>query len=509
MTLRSYRTDADPSPFIGLLKKMSFHADQMNKVSGGVQRLRKSTPDGEVTLMRVGEVEYVDIIPSVSGGWEMIFKFPDTGIALPDMGFYVNIDLKKKVAGVDVQYWATSVKIQIPINTATFPLYTLSGAKTTMYLQIDDIVVPVLEADRIISCSLSVWENHGTLGEVQEKKPTRVTGMKYICYYGYSKEFTKTEFYPLTGYVVTKEHENWHNFLIDGWLDTSGKYSINVTMVKESGDYPITLEYLNNNSGEISYSASGDTDWSMEPLVSIKDDYEYSNSLRNYINRYNSTDTLSSSGTTQLTLSGIESDSGNFGGELSWPIYYYRELSQQHWSYYHFGLWEPSGILTVDKMDSSLFSIYAYYEAYEWPILYGKRVWIGHGPPKDVDMFWGNWHSRHVITTSNGGTFDVFASETIISADDFYYSVMLVIPPSEWQTIWNIDLYGTRFSGSRVYTSIATQTIISTVTWVSSKQIIYQPIQLPSKNANKQNSTIGLRKYITYSAGTSGSGGED
>ena len=60
---RSYRDDSDPSPFIGVLRKMSFNADQMNKLNGGVQRLRRTTPDGEVTLMRVGDVEYVDIIP--------------------------------------------------------------------------------------------------------------------------------------------------------------------------------------------------------------------------------------------------------------------------------------------------------------------------------------------------------------------------------------------------------------------------------------------------------------
>jgi hypothetical protein len=58
---RSYRGSEDPSPFMGLIKKLSFNAGQMNAITGGVTRLRGKTKDGEVELMRVGEVDYVTV----------------------------------------------------------------------------------------------------------------------------------------------------------------------------------------------------------------------------------------------------------------------------------------------------------------------------------------------------------------------------------------------------------------------------------------------------------------
>jgi hypothetical protein len=63
---RKYRTDADPTPFIGALRKMSFHADQMHGFTGGVQRLRQVTPDGEVILTRVNDMDIVDIFPTAT-----------------------------------------------------------------------------------------------------------------------------------------------------------------------------------------------------------------------------------------------------------------------------------------------------------------------------------------------------------------------------------------------------------------------------------------------------------
>ena len=41
---------------------MSFHAEQMHKRYGGIQKMHRGTADGEVTLMRVGDIEYIDVV---------------------------------------------------------------------------------------------------------------------------------------------------------------------------------------------------------------------------------------------------------------------------------------------------------------------------------------------------------------------------------------------------------------------------------------------------------------
>lgn len=284
---RKYRTDADPTPFIGALRKMSFHADQMHGFSGGAQRLHQTTPDGEVILTRVNDMDIVDIFPAIRGAWGMVFNFPDSDQSLTGLGMRLNIDLIKD----DVRYWTQTVKVELPVNTPTFPLYTLVDGErtiTTMYLQVDNIVVPTAETDKRVSCSLSVWENHGTLGEEQEEKPSRVTGMKFICYYSFSVSFDQTKYYPIDGYMVVGEYENWHTFLSEGWKDTSSKYAVDVTMAKLSGDgeKSITIEYLNNDCGTIDYEASGDTDWGQNPLSSIEDDYSYDGVVQPYINKF-------------------------------------------------------------------------------------------------------------------------------------------------------------------------------------------------------------------------------
>lgn len=60
---RKYRTDADPSPFMGAIRSMSFSADAMTKQRNTIQRMSRRTPDGEVTLMRAGGIDYIDIVP--------------------------------------------------------------------------------------------------------------------------------------------------------------------------------------------------------------------------------------------------------------------------------------------------------------------------------------------------------------------------------------------------------------------------------------------------------------
>lgn len=47
------------------IRKMSFHADQMHRRQGGVQRLNWDTKDGNVQLMRAGGIDYVTIVPSL------------------------------------------------------------------------------------------------------------------------------------------------------------------------------------------------------------------------------------------------------------------------------------------------------------------------------------------------------------------------------------------------------------------------------------------------------------
>lgn len=76
---RKYRSDADPAPFIGALRKMSFHADQMHGFTGGVQRLRQITPDGEVILTRVNDMDIVDIFPTIVSSFIIEFVSEQDG----------------------------------------------------------------------------------------------------------------------------------------------------------------------------------------------------------------------------------------------------------------------------------------------------------------------------------------------------------------------------------------------------------------------------------------------
>jgi len=64
MTFRKYRSDADPSPFMGAIRNMSFHADALTRNRNTIQKMSRRTPDGEVFLMRVGGIDYIDIVPT-------------------------------------------------------------------------------------------------------------------------------------------------------------------------------------------------------------------------------------------------------------------------------------------------------------------------------------------------------------------------------------------------------------------------------------------------------------
>jgi hypothetical protein len=75
MTLRKYVNDSDPSSFMGEIKKMSLHADNMGL---SVVRLRQITPNGEVQLMRTNGIDYITVTPSLENIF-LPFKITLTG----------------------------------------------------------------------------------------------------------------------------------------------------------------------------------------------------------------------------------------------------------------------------------------------------------------------------------------------------------------------------------------------------------------------------------------------
>jgi hypothetical protein len=121
--VRSYRGAEDPSPFMGVLKKMSFHAGQMQGVNGGVQRLRQRTPDGEVTLMRVGDLEFVDIATIQKS---LVFKFNIMPFWIYEAPSY---SVSKLVNGIFVTIKSTS-SFKDSVLTVTVPIAPASSAGT-------------------------------------------------------------------------------------------------------------------------------------------------------------------------------------------------------------------------------------------------------------------------------------------------------------------------------------------------------------------------------------------
>lgn len=61
MTIRKYVNSNDPSPFMGEIKKMSFHADN---VGLAVSRQRNTVSGGQVELLRIGGIDLVTVHPS-------------------------------------------------------------------------------------------------------------------------------------------------------------------------------------------------------------------------------------------------------------------------------------------------------------------------------------------------------------------------------------------------------------------------------------------------------------
>ena len=99
---RKYRSDADPSPFMGAIRSMSFSAGQMHKRYNGIQRQFRKTPDGEVTLMRVGDIEYINITPEVSLG---IF-YAIVYYSLEKKELHIKFLNKQKEDVFDIEYWS-------------------------------------------------------------------------------------------------------------------------------------------------------------------------------------------------------------------------------------------------------------------------------------------------------------------------------------------------------------------------------------------------------------------
>jgi hypothetical protein len=295
--VRSYRADADPSLFMGVLKKMSFHAGNMGLP---IVRLRQTTPDGKVTLMRVGDLEFVDIVPEVSdeGMWQFVFNFP----SLWPLGEMVDYPYQKSLNCTiylrikDVYYFSSfSIdnrllpKLCIPVFTGIIPT-----GFSNYYLQLYDILT-VDNSKTTVSFSLRVLDNneplYDDLYEVQiSSNPKEVTGVEFLCKYNVNIDsYDIFSYYPYPGYIIAEDFINWHLFTSDGWLKADNStYSVDVTMIKYDGtlfDFYLgqdTMEcnYLNNKTSDILYVPHSET---TDPILGITDNYDYQGNLYNYI----------------------------------------------------------------------------------------------------------------------------------------------------------------------------------------------------------------------------------
>jgi hypothetical protein len=470
---------------MGLLKKLSFNAGQMNELTGGVTRLRGRSKDGEVELMRIGDIEHVTIYPTISGAWEIALVYPSpipinssgtsgtsgttgtSGTSGTSGGSVfravtLHLEMKKK----DLRYYC-DVRLSSS-ERKTFPVYIYpgNGVATTMFIQASDVIF----TSTLISCQLLVWENHGTLGEEQTTGPSVVTGMTWVCNYSHDAEFSSTDYYPLNGYIVPKTYENWMAFVADAWTETLGKYSVDVTMVKASGDFEnrATLEYLNNNPGSIGYNPSGEVSTSLAPLTSIKDDYSYATTIQPFINKFTGwASSVNSNSSSVWTLS----ENYLYYETTDPPSYYLQQVEYiGSWQGFHPGLLKANG---------------------EYTDGYGG---IGHTTPYNYETY------KSEIVYDNGSSFTNTVSisgnpSQVISYEDTVYP--LFPPPS--------PPHPNVYSQWRRYTSgDATHGFI---TWTYDKGIDWNEIQLPCKNTRIMESRYSTANAIAYSADTSGSGG--
>lgn len=459
MALRKYITSADPGPFSNLIKMMSFSADNLDLP---IFHQRIDTKDGSVALLRVNGIDHVTISPYGVGAWEMEFIFPGDSILGLSL-LTLEIDFKKNVDGVDVRYW-TVVPITLSMDPTTIPLYAEDGTKTTKYLQVDDIVFPAIDEDnRKISFSLSAWENNGTLGEEQESLPKRVNNLKFICYYGFN--IPSSDYIPLPGYIVTKMRKNWHDFLEKGWIYATGKYLIDVTMVKESGDYKelISLEYLNNNISNLDYEASGDSIWQMSPLTSIQDDYDYTRKIKNYINDFY----LNASTTPSFPQSLLKYRSyyHSTGTWVDWPDLWYS--------------W-PWNDMTSRALHPGLFKQNGQFSKYSSSNLPGAGQTMPYTYQGSVtgEIITDEDTCSNTLSISNPKQFDSESIDIINEGN-----------PTQIDTYYTMTTRG--------------------ITWTTvNRTMLWSYIQLPMINTKWKEGTKKLKKFRVYSAGTGGSPGE-
>jgi len=473
---------------------MSFHAGQMQGITGGVQRLRQTTKDGEVTLMRVGDLEFVDIIPTVTGGprWEMVFNFPH--VLADTLTLTLHFELKK--GGVHYYF---DVPIGSTTAASTYALYQYGEGEpaiTTMYAQLGNIVytATATEAPWKISCSLTLWDNKDPLTE--PTAPIPVTGMTFICNYSFNAS-QSAHHWPIGGYVVGETYSNWEEFVTSGWLPTTKKYTVDVTMVNITGDLvtSIALDYLNNNyiDPAIAYTPSGQTTTALSPLTSIKDDYAYTGNMKPYINHFTGT-----------AMADMISQATHIYSRYIYKVSYVEEPD----------------IIDTDEWDINDPAIYGnplvnWHPYWIYPVI--PPIW--ETGPHAFNRVSGNLSYSYNYT--DGGV-NFFGSanfnmspyeyaplrEDIITDSDNYSNSFSLNLPNTFVSTAGSEVAGyTDAYGTYTYTLVY-GTITTTVVWGDAVLTAsFSPIQLPAKNAKKSDSTLGVAKYIAYSAGTAGSPG--
>lgn len=282
---------------------MSFHAGQMQGINGGVQRLRQTTPDGEVTLMRVGDLEFVDIVPKVSGGmWQFIFNIPSPW-PLGEMADYpyqksLNCTIYLKI-GED--YYGSSFSIDNRLLPKTciwvWTGITLTGF-SNYYLQLYDILTVDADIGTTVSFKLRILDNLAPYVSFVDEvlvysfadNPAEVTGAEFLCKYNVNiGSYDIFSYYPYPGYVIAEDFINWHSFTSDGWLKAdNSKYSVDIVMMKYDGTLfdnylgqdTMQCDYLNNSKSDLYYVPSSEA---TDPILEITDNYDYHGNLYNYI----------------------------------------------------------------------------------------------------------------------------------------------------------------------------------------------------------------------------------
>lgn len=95
---RKYVNSNNPAPFLGALRQMSFHADNMGLA---VSRQRVTTKAGEVILTRAGGIDYVKITPTRSGLTTFSVEY-NTSFGKPRIA---NVDLHVKCKSGKIYYY--------------------------------------------------------------------------------------------------------------------------------------------------------------------------------------------------------------------------------------------------------------------------------------------------------------------------------------------------------------------------------------------------------------------